>query len=77
MLLVLFCFVLFIASFVAPRRSRGLQRLYDRVLRRAERKSDREAGRLGDLTEGSLRGVRRAGDRSTEGGRSLRRKLPR
>jgi hypothetical protein len=76
LLVVLFCIVLFFAGLIAPRRSRRLQRWYDRVLRRGERKGDESAGKLGDLTEQSLKAGRRAGDKSAEAGRTLRRKLP-
>ena len=75
-LLVVACVVLFVAGFVAPRRSVRLQRTYDRLLRHGERKGDRKAGKLGDLTEKSIRGTRKAGDKSADGGRALRRKLP-
>jgi hypothetical protein len=74
-LVVLFCVVLFVAGVLAPRRSRRLQRWYDRVLRRGERKGDRNAGKLGDLTERGLRGSRRAGDASADAGRKLGKKL--
>ena len=76
LLVVLFCIVLFFAGLIAPRRSRRLQRWYDRLLRRGERKGDEKAGKLGDLTEASLRGSRRLGDKSAEAGRALRGKLP-
>jgi hypothetical protein len=73
---LLFCVVLFIAGFVAPRRSRRFQRAIDRFLRRGERKSDRSAGRVGDWTEASLEKVRRIGDKSADAGRATRDKLP-
>jgi hypothetical protein len=74
-LLVLFCIVLFVAGLVAPGRSRRLQRGYDRLLRRGERKGDRKAGKLGDITEGGLKGARRAGDASAKAGRKIRRRF--
>ena len=40
------------------------------------RKSEENAGKLGDLTEKGLRKGRRAGDRSAETGRKLHQKLP-
>jgi hypothetical protein len=73
---LVFCAVLFVAGFVAPKRSRRLQKGMDRILRKGERKSDRSAGRLGDWTEASLEKVRRVGDKSAEAGRSVRKKLP-
>ena len=75
-LVVLFCIVLFFAGLIAPRRSKRLQAWYDRVLRRGERKGDENAGKLGDLTEKSLKASRRAGDKSARAGRKLRNKLP-
>jgi hypothetical protein len=75
LLTVLFCVVLFVAGVAAPRRSLRLQRWYDRVLRRGERKGDRNAGKLGDLTEKSLRASRRAGDASARSGRKVGEKL--
>jgi hypothetical protein len=71
LLTVLFCIVLFVAGVVAPRRSRRLQARHDRVLRRGERKGDRNAGKPGDLTESGLRGSRRMGDASARAGRKL------
>jgi hypothetical protein len=76
LLIVVFCIVLFFAGLIAPRRSKRLQGWYDRVLRRGERESGENAGRLGDVTEKSLRKGRRAGDRSAEAGRKLHQKLP-
>jgi hypothetical protein len=76
LILVVGCIVLFFAGLISPLRSKRLQAWYDRLLRRGERKSGESAGRLGDVTEKSLRGSRRAGDRSAEAGRKLRGKLP-
>ena len=70
------CIVLFFAGLFSPLRSKRLQAWYDRTLRRGERKSGDSAGKVGDLTEKSLRGGRQAGDRSAEAGRKLRQKLP-
>jgi hypothetical protein len=44
LLLVLFSIMLFVAAVVVPRRSQRLQGWYDRLLRRGERKGDRNAG---------------------------------
>lgn len=76
-LLVVLCVALFVFAVVAPERSRRLQGWYDRALRRGERKGDRDAGKLGDMTESGLKGARRLGDASAEGGRNLSRKLRR
>jgi hypothetical protein len=76
LLFVVACIVLFFAGLLAPARSRRLQQRFARLVRRGEQKSDRNAGKLGDATERSLRTGRRMGDRSAEAGRSLRRKLP-
>jgi hypothetical protein len=73
---LLLCVVLFLAGLIAPGRSRRLQRAMDRMLRKGERKSDSSAGRVGDWTEGSLKKMRQAGDKSAEAGREVRRKLP-
>jgi hypothetical protein len=77
LLVVLFCIVLFVAAVVAPRRSQRLQGWYDRLLRRGERKGDRNAGKLGDLTEAGLKGARRMGDASAETGRKVGHRLRR
>ena len=74
-LVALFCVVIFVVGVVAPRRSRRLQRWYDRLLRRGERKGDRSGGKFGDLTEKSIRGARRAGDASAKAGRKVHDKL--
>ena len=73
---VLFCIVLFFAGLIAPRKSKRLQRWYDRLLRRGERKSDAKAGKIGDLTEKGIERSRRMGDKSAEAGRALRSRLP-
>jgi hypothetical protein len=73
----LLCAVLFIAGFIAPRRSRRLQERIDHLLRRGEGKANRNAGKIGDAQAKSLNVVRRAGDKSASAGRSLREKAPR
>jgi hypothetical protein len=73
---LLSCIVLFFVGVIAPRRSRRLQARLDRLLRRGERKGDRGAGKVGDLTRDSLKTVRRAGDKSAEAGRTVRKKIP-
>ena len=75
-LLVVACVVLFFAGLIVPRRSKRLQRRWDRLIRRGERKGDRNAGKVGDATEASLRWTRKAGDKSAEAGRAARDKLP-
>ncbi len=77
LLCVVMVIVLFLAAFVAPRRSRRLQRWFSRVMRRGQGKGDRNAGRIGDATETTLDGVRRLGEASGDKGRELREKLPR
>ena len=74
-LLVLFCIVIFVVGVFSPRRSRKVQRWYDRLLRKGERKGDRKAGKLGDMTEASIRGARKAGDASARAGRKTGEKL--
>jgi hypothetical protein len=68
----LICVGLFILGLVAPRKSRRAQAKLDRTIRRGERRSGRNAGRVGDLTRKSLKKVRRAGDKSAEAGRKSR-----
>jgi hypothetical protein len=75
-LALLCCVVLFLSGLIAPRRSRRLQARIDRFLRRGERKSGANAGRLGDLSRESLKLARHSGDKSAEAGRALRKKIP-
>jgi hypothetical protein len=71
------CVFLFLAGLIAPRRSKRIQAKLDRLLRRGERKSDRNAGKVGDLSRSSLKLVRRGSDKSAEQGRALRGKISR
>ena len=71
----LICIGLFVLGFVAPGRSRRVQAKFDRTVRRAERKSGENAGRVGDFTRKSLRQIRKAGDKSAEAGRKSRREV--
>jgi hypothetical protein len=73
---LLLCIFLFVAGFVAPRRSRRLQAKINRLLRRGERRSDDEAGKLGDLVRKTLSLIRRGANKSAEAGRGLRKKAP-
>jgi hypothetical protein len=75
-LTALLCVVLFLAGLIAPRRSRRLQERIDRLLRRGEDKANRNAGKVGDAQAKSLNVVRRAGDKSADAGRSLRKQAP-
>jgi len=67
--------LVFVAGVVAPRKSRRMQAVRDRMLRRGEREGDEKAGILGDAAEGTLEKIRHVGDRSAEAGRRTRRKL--
>ena len=72
----LLCVVLFVAGFIAPRRSRRLQARIDRLLRRGESAGNRNAGKVGDAQAKSLEVIRRAGDKSARAGRSARERAP-
>ena len=66
------CIGLFFLGLIAPRKSRRAQAKLDRSLRRGERKSDANAGRVGDWTSKSLQKFRKASDKSAEAGRKSR-----
>ena len=76
LLVVLVVFVvLFVVGVLAPRFSRRMQGGFSGLIRRGERKSDENAGKLGDATNSTLGGVRRAADSSAEAGRNVHDKL--
>ena len=64
--------VLFFLGLFSPGRSRRAERRIKRPIRRAERKSDDQAGRLGDWTNATLGWVRRALGKSARAGRRVR-----
>jgi hypothetical protein len=72
---VVVCLVLFVVAVFAPARSRKMQNAVGRASRKGERKSDRRAGRFGDLTRSVLRVSRKAVDKSAEKGRDVHRKV--
>ena len=71
-LVVLTLIGLFVTGAVAPRKSRRVERWIDDRLERAEDKSARRAGRVGDWAAKMLDLSRRAGDKALELGRRLR-----
>ncbi|MDP8956601.1 MAG: hypothetical protein M3N24_06560 [Actinomycetota bacterium] len=73
--LVVVCIVLFVVGVLRPGRSRRMQDRVDRASMKAERNSDRRAGRFGDVAESSLRVARKTADNSAEAGREARHKL--
>ena len=70
-ILAIVCVVLFIAGVISPRRSRRMQDGVDRLSLRGEDKSDRRAGRFGDVTRKSLEKMRGGADASAEKGREV------
>ena len=72
---VVLCVVLFVAGVFRPGRSRRMQDGVARASLKAEDKSDRTAGPLGDATESSLRAARKTADKSAEAGRETHDKL--
>jgi FtsZ-interacting cell division protein ZipA len=73
--LAIVCVVLFVAGVIAPRQSRRMQKGVTNVARKAERKSDRSAGRLGDATEEGIKKMRHAAEASARSGRRVRGRL--
>lgn len=74
-LLILGCVVLFVMAVVAPARARRAQRKVAKPMRKAERKTDRNAGKLGDFLRASTKFARKALEKSTDAGRWVRAKL--
>jgi hypothetical protein len=73
--LVVICAVLFLVGAFSPRRSRRMEKGFDRVALKAEEKSEDKGGRLGDATERGVDLMRRAADTSAEKGREAHQKL--
>ena len=67
--------VTFMIAFVAPRKSRRVQSVLDRIFLRGESKGARNAGPAGDAAEGALEKARHATDRSEQAGRAAHEKL--
>ena len=76
LLVVIAMIVLFFAGLIAPRRSKRLERWIDSRLREGRRKSNRNAGRIGDWTAKSLAWGQRLADGALAAGRRVRSKLP-
>ena len=74
-ILAVICIVLFIVGVIVPRWSRKLQHGVDELSKRGEVKGDRNAGKLGDITESALKGTRRAADASARAGRRVNDKI--
>jgi len=70
-LIVVVCAVLFLAGVFAPERSKRMQSWVARRFRKGERTGDRNAGKLGDVTNRMLEKSRQATDKSAEGGRAI------
>jgi len=75
LVIVVLVVLVFVVGLVAPRKSRRMQAVRDRLLRRGEHEGDEHAGILGDAAEGTLEKIRHAGDRSAEAGRRTHYKL--
>lgn len=67
---------LFLASLLAPHKSKRLQGWIDERLERGQGKGDRSAGRLGNVTAKTLAMTQRAADKTSRAGRALRDRLP-
>ena len=70
------CVLLFVVGVVAPARSRRMQRSVDRLSRKGEDTSGRNAGRLGDANRKMLEKMRHAADASAEKGREVHERFP-
>jgi len=75
-ILILGTIVMFLAGVIAPRRSKRLEAWVDKRLRKGRRKSERNAGRIGDLTAKSLAYGQRLADGAVKYGRRVRTWLP-
>ena len=73
--LLILCIVLFVLGVFSPERSRRAQRAVDDLSKKAEDKSDRNGGRLGDFTRDALETARGAADASARAGRRVNEKV--
>ena len=73
--LLILCIVLFILGVFSPDRSRRAQRAVDDLSKKAEDRSDKSGGRLGDLTRDALETARGAADASARAGRRANQKM--
>ena len=73
--LLLVCMVLFLAGVFSPRSSKRMQGKVDGLTKKGESKSDKKAGRLGDLTRDGLEKARSTADASARAGRTVNEKL--
>ena len=70
-LILVVCIVLFFAGIFAPERSKRMQKWVATKLRKGERKSNENAGKLGDMTNWTLEKSRASTDKSAEAGRAV------
>ena len=73
---ILFCVVLLVLAFVAPRLSRHAQRAGDKPLAVGQRAGGKAPGPLGKLFSKMFGGGRKAVSKSGSGGRKARSKAP-
>ena len=64
-----------VVGVVSPRRSRRMQISVDRLSRKGEDTSDRNAGKVGDANRKMLEKMRHAADASAEKGRDVHDRL--
>ncbi len=76
-ILLFVCIVLFVVGVFSPRRSRRMEQRVDDLSRKAEGKSDDNAGRAGDLTRDALEKARGAADVSARAGRRVNERITR
>ena len=72
MVIVVLALALFVFAFLAPRRSRGVQRDVDRKLEEGKDAAERTPNPADDLLEKPLDLTERAGDASADAGRESR-----
>jgi hypothetical protein len=70
------CIVLLVLAFLLPRLSRHPQRGVDRSLGAGQRAGGKAPGKVGRVLQKPFSSSRKATNRSAEGGRRARRKLP-
>ena len=69
------CVVLFVTGVFSPRASRRLQTKSSGLAQKGENRSEKRAGKLGDVASKSLRKARHATDRSADKGREVHKKI--
>ena len=75
-IIIAVCVILLVLGFLVPRLSRGPQRGVDRTLGVGQRAGGKAPGPIGRLLSKSVGSSRKATNKSAEGGRRARGKLP-